>query len=391
SALKNKLYISEEENSNLTKKCNQYELTIKANRNKINLVEHHIEKINSELESYKYNNKNNQILLEKINILTNDNSILTKKLDHINSINTGYNNKIKFLEHHIDVLKSNIQFISTEFSSTTAKLTNTIKDNEKLNDILRAANKKINELNTENGYNIDKISKLQKNLDEDKDNLEKLALENENLRQLISDNAKNSINIEFLQNENINLGKIIANLNETINNHVANIEELEKKYNMINNENIALKQQKEKNNKMEIEIKNLIQTNINNNRIMSKQKKELDYYKNLAAKPQSLFEIDNNDYEEKINSLLEREKQLTEEKNSYLSEIESLKAQNKLIEENCKNIQQENTNLKLQIKTLEEQNNTKKENDNKENQGNEIEQEIANKLEGLLSKLSKKI
>lgn len=261
-----------------------------------------------------YNNEIEKINNEKLELLTN-NETLKKQINNLTDINTNEINKVQKANVLIEQLKSARDSIQTELDT----ITNGNKDNiNKLNEELRQLKDKETQLLLENQTLTNKISKLNKDLEDNKNMLSDITLKNKDLES---------------QNK-----KIINENKIKINNNL----EMITKLNQDNAESEAV---------IKLQLSKINKINAENANLLFKSKDMDDKYRELEISKGTISENAKiiNDLESKNKELYILNKELTNS-NQLLSD-DLLNKSNKIteLETNINNIQTEKNKIEAML------------------------------------------
>ncbi len=353
-------------------------------------------------------------------------------------------NKINFLERCLLHEQSRVSSLESDLSTLESSYSSSKSERLSLEISLVNSNKKIQELEDNEKHNAQKMVDMANSLQTAKNQLESLLSKNSELQNTVEQYNNNEA--EQLHAEKENLLEIIEELTGKININEDKIAQLLADKTEIQRTNVKLNKELKKNNKVVDAFEKLNQKNEENLTIIAELKKDLKYYKNRAYDENSLFAPENmlpqeNNLEKELEKIkkenakiLSKNKALTnqlkdqEESNKALTnQLKDQEESNKALTNQLKDQEESNKALTNQLKDQEESNKaltnqlkdqeeinkeltnqlkdkeqsnkktaqkakkTKKQVVQEESEVDSTELDIANKLEGLLTKLSNKI
>ena len=401
------------------KEINYLKNDLEEKNNRIISIQEKVKNLFTQMNSFKNNNevfmKNNTQLEQKINQLNfkvnnleNENLKKQKKILDLNNLNNKLsmqinnanndncqqafnNNDINYneeIEEQITLLerkneelqeqlKNNEKNNNIKINQILLEKNNLIKENSNLKEEIITLQNKINESKNENNNNVlnlQRIDKLEKDLEEAKNecelNLKKLKFmknENQKLLNIIKNNERENLKFknEF---ESTSDDRKSGNLDirDDINIHLS--QEIEEKNTKIENLEKEINSYKSKNDKLYLECSSLKEQldniqNEQNNRLLididnlkEELKDKTSQIKKLVKENDDLRKSDYNNYKEEKEIDLNNNKN---EKNLFRNSLISTGLNDgdliKLLKDDIKNYKLENNSDKIQIKTLKEE------------------------------------
>ena len=367
-SFKNEVFMKN--NSQLEQKINQINF-------KVNNLEN--ENLKKQKKILDLNNLNNKLSMQ-INNANNDNCQQAFNNNDIN-YNEEIEEQITLLERKNEELqeqlKNNEKNNNIKINQILLEKNNLIKENSNLKEEIITLQNKINESKNENNNNVlnlQRIDKLEKDLEEAKNecelNLKKLKFmknENQKLLNIIKNNERENLKFknEF---ESTSDDRKSGNLDirDDINIHLS--QEIEEKNTKIENLEKEINSYKSKNDKLYLECSSLKEQldniqNEQNNRLLididnlkEELKDKTSQIKKLVKENDDLRKSDYNNYkEEKEIDLNNNKNEKNLFRNSFISTGLNDGDLIKLLKDDIKNYKLENNSDKIQIKTLKEE------------------------------------